>query len=79
MLTIRGLADRRAVMKRCEGVVVKEVRGLNKNVRCPEEATVERQLLTTVKGKPKTFHYCAKCVTYWDRQQAIVGGLLRDG
>jgi hypothetical protein len=65
-------------MRRCEGVVIKEVRGQNKNVRCPEKSTATRRLVPT-KGKPKSFHYCEKCVKFWDRQQALIGSMLSDG
>lgn len=61
--------------RRCEGVVIKEVRGQNQNVRCEAAATVTRRL-PKASGKPKAFHYCAKCAGYWDRQQALIGGLL---
>jgi hypothetical protein len=61
--------------RRCEGAVIKEVRGQNKNARCEAEATALRKL-PTADGKPKEFHYCAKCVKYWDRQQALIGGML---
>lgn len=60
--------------RRCEGAVIKEVRGLNKNVRCDAAATVVRAL-PTASGKPKEFHYCAKCAGIWDRQQALIAGL----
>ena len=59
---------------RCEGAVIKEVRGQNQNVRCDARATVKREL-PAPSGKPKVFHYCAKCAAYWDRQQAIVATL----
>jgi hypothetical protein len=60
-----------AKRRRCEGVNIKEVRGQNKNVRCDARATVSRELPTS-DGKPKVFHYCAKCAEFWDRRQAIL-------
>ena len=61
-------------MKHCEGITIKEVRGQNKNVRCDAKATLVRSL-PTAEGKPKVFHYCAKCAAYWDRQQALIASL----
>ena len=60
---------------RCEGAVIKEVRGQNKNVRCDAQGTEVRSL-PTASGKPKEFHYCVKCVAFWDRQQKLIAGLV---
>lgn len=57
--------------RRCEGAVVKEVKGLNQNVRCDKPATEVRSLPQEGK-KPKEFHYCKTCAGYWDRQQALI-------
>lgn len=60
---------------RCEGAVIKEVRGQNKNVRCDAKATQKRTLPTS-DGKPKEFHYCAKCAGFWDRQQELIASAV---
>jgi hypothetical protein len=62
------------VKRRCEGVTIKEVRGQNRNVRCEAKAVVTRELPTAT-GKPKVFHYCRKCVAYWDRQQRLIASI----
>ena len=60
---------------RCEGAVIKEVRGQNKNVRCDAKATTKRELPTAT-GKAKEFHYCKKCADIWDRQQALIANAV---
>lgn len=60
---------------RCEGAVIKEVRGQNKNARCEAKAATTRSL-PTADGKPKEFHYCKACAAIWDRQQALIANAV---
>lgn len=59
--------------RRCEGVTVREVKGLNQNVPCGRTATTTRAL--GGEGK-KELHFCAEHAREHDEQQKLLEQMI---